>query len=150
MMFLILLGADMMNSFLAVSQIPVAVASFENESVAPAVVSQVIKADLERSGVFKVIDAGRVLSETSPVDYNEWKARGARALVVGSVSKLADGRYDIRYKLLDAVNSGELSSMGQSTLPRYTRLAAHKIADDIFLKLTGGMRDHQLDTILDA
>ena len=119
------------------TQIPVAVASFADETVAPAVMSQVIKADLERSGVFKVIDAGRVLSETSAVDYNEWKARGARALVVGSVSKLADGRYDIRYKLLDAVNGGELSSMGQSAQPRYTRLAAHKIADDIFLKLTG-------------
>ena len=119
------------------TQIPVAVASFADEGIAPAIVSNVIKADLERSGVFKVIDAGRVISETSPVDYNEWKARGARALVVGSVSKLADGRYDVRYKLLDAVNSGQLSSLGQSTLPRYTRLAAHKIADDIYEKLTG-------------
>ncbi|MFD2365969.1 Tol-Pal system beta propeller repeat protein TolB [Pseudoduganella sp. GCM10020061] len=119
------------------TQIPVAVASFADEAIAPAIVSNVIKADLERSGVFKVIDAGRVISETSAVDYNEWKARGARALVVGSVSKLADGRYDVRYKLLDAVNSGELSSMGQSTAARYTRLAAHKIADDIYEKLTG-------------
>src|SRR3954468_5486809 len=85
------------------NQIPIAVAAFANEDVAPADVSDVIKADLERSGVFKVIDAGTVLSETDPVSYGQWKGRGADALVVGSVQKLADGRFEVRYKLHDTV-----------------------------------------------
>ena len=42
----------------ASNQIPIAVAAFADEGVAPAQVSAIIKADLERSGVFKVIDAG--------------------------------------------------------------------------------------------
>ena len=46
----------------ASNQIPVAVAAFADEAMAPAQVSAIIKADLERSGVFKVIDAGTVLS----------------------------------------------------------------------------------------
>src|SRR4051812_34307920 len=83
------------------NQIPVAVAAFADEGVAPAQVSAIIRADLERSGVFKVIDAGTVLSESTPVDYAQWKGRGADALVVGSVRKGADGRLDVRYKLLD-------------------------------------------------
>jgi TolB protein len=119
------------------TQIPVAVAAFADESIAPAQVSEIIKADLQRSGVFKVIDAGTVVSEKDPIDYGKWKASGARALVAGSVARMADGRYDVRYKLFDTVNSGEMSSLAQATLERYTRLSAHKIADDVYEKLTG-------------
>jgi TolB protein len=118
------------------NQIPIAVAAFADESVAPAQVSAIIKADLERSGVFKVIDAGTV-SETDPVNHSQWKSRGADALVVGSVQKLADGRFEVRYKLHDTVKTAQLSSMNQATQPKYTRLSAHKIADDIYEKLTG-------------
>ncbi len=119
------------------NQIPIAVAAFADESVAPAQVSAIIKADLERSGMFKVIDAGAVISDTASIDYSAWKGRGADALVVGSVQRLADGRFDVRYKLLDTIKSNELSTLGQAAQPKYTRLSAHKIADDIYLKMTG-------------
>jgi TolB protein len=119
------------------NQIPVAVAAFADESVAPAQISAIIKADLERSGVFKVIDAGSALSETDAVNYGQWKQRGADALVVGSVQKLADGRFEVRYKLHDTVKSAQLSQLTQGVMPRFTRLSAHKIADDIYEKLTG-------------
>jgi TolB protein len=119
------------------NQIPIAVAGFADESVAPSQVSAIIKADLERSGVFKVIDAGTVISDTASVDFNAWKGRGADALVVGSVQKLADGKFDVRYKLLDTVKGSQLSTLSQGVAPKYTRLSAHKIADDIYEKLTG-------------
>jgi TolB protein len=119
------------------NQIPVAVATFADEGVAPAQVSAIIRADLERSGVFKVIDAGTVLSESAPIDYAQWKGRGADALVVGSVRRAADGRIDVRYKLLDTIKASELSTMSNAVQPKSTRLAAHKIADDVYEKLTG-------------
>ena len=118
------------------NQIPVAVAAFADESVAPQQVSAIIKADLERSGAFKVIDAGTI-NDINNVDYSAWKAQGADALVVGTVAALADGRYDVRYKLLDTVKQGKLSQLDQALAPQFTRLAAHKIADDVFFKLTG-------------
>ncbi|QYF93897.1 Tol-Pal system beta propeller repeat protein TolB [Massilia sp. PAMC28688] len=118
------------------NQIPVAVAAFADESVAPAQISSIIKADLERSGVFKVIDAGSVPAN-APVDYSQWKSRGADALVVGSVQKLADGRIEVRYRLHDTVKTSQLSSMNEAAQPRFTRLTAHRIADDIYEKLTG-------------
>ena len=40
------------------NQIPVAVAAFADEGLAPSQISAIVRADLERSGVFKVIDAG--------------------------------------------------------------------------------------------
>ncbi len=119
------------------NQIPIAIAAFADEGVAPAQVSAIIRADLERSGVFKIIDAGSSLSDTSSIDYSSWKSRGADALVVGSVQKLADGRFEVRYKLHDTIKTSQLSSMNQSAQPKYTRLSAHKIADDIYEKLTG-------------
>ena len=118
------------------TQIPIAIAAFADESIAPTQVSAIIKADLERSGVFKIIDAG-AMSENDPVSYSQWKSRGADALVVGSVQKLADGRFEVRYKLHDTVKTAQISSLNQAAQARYTRLSAHKIADDIYEKLTG-------------
>jgi len=119
------------------NQIPVAVAAFADESIAPQQVSSIIRADLERSGVFKVIDARQSISDKSNIDLAAFKASGADALVVGSVSKLADGRFDVRYRLLDTVKQGELSRMADAVAPRNTRLEAHRIADDVYEKLTG-------------
>ncbi len=119
------------------TQIPIAIASFADESLAPHQVSAIIKSDLTRSGFFKVIDTGNVMSETSVVNFGDWKARGADVLVVGSVQRLADGRIDVRYKLLDTVKSAQLSAMGLAVQPQFARLPAHKIADDIYEKLIG-------------
>ncbi|KQN77449.1 MULTISPECIES: Tol-Pal system beta propeller repeat protein TolB [unclassified Duganella] len=118
------------------NQIPVAVAGFANEGVAPHMVSAIIKADLERSGAFKIIDAG-VISDVNNVDYSGWKAKGADALVVGTVNAMADGRYDVRYKLYDTVKQSQISNLDKAVTAQFTRLSAHLIADDVFFKLTG-------------
>jgi TolB protein len=119
------------------TQIPVAIAPFADESLAPQQVSAIIKADLDRSGYFKTMDAGSVMSETTSVNFGDWKARGALALVVGSVQHLADGRFDVRYRLYDTVKGVSLSGFSLTQAPERTRLSAHQIADDIYEKLTG-------------
>ncbi|MQA38460.1 Tol-Pal system beta propeller repeat protein TolB [Rugamonas aquatica] len=118
------------------NQIPVAVAGFADELLAPQQISAIIRADLDRSGMFKVIDAGTI-ADVNNIDYAGWKAKGADALVVGTVSTLADGRYDVRYKLFDTVKASQLSRQDQAVSGQAARLAAHKIADDVFFKLTG-------------
>ncbi len=105
------------------NQIPIAIAGFADEAVAPQQITAIIKADLERSGYFKIIDTGDVMSETAQVNYGDWKARGADALVVGSVQRLADGRFDVRYKLLDTVKSGQLSALALATQPQFIRVS---------------------------
>lgn len=119
------------------SQIPVAIAAFADEAMTPQQITSIIKDDLNRSGYFKIIEAGAVITETSPVNFDEWKKRGAEALVVGSVQRLADGRFDVRYKLLDTMKSASLSGFSVAATPENTRKTAHKIADDIYEKLTG-------------
>ncbi|MFJ2990478.1 Tol-Pal system beta propeller repeat protein TolB [Collimonas sp. NPDC087041] len=126
------------TSGVGATQIPIAIAGFSNENLAPQQITDIIKTDLSRSGMFKIIDTGDVISEAAQVNLADWKARGADALVIGSVQRLADGRFDVRYRLLDTVKSAQLSALAMAAAPQYTRVTAHKIADDIYEKLVGG------------
>lgn len=119
------------------NQIPIAIASFVDEGQAPQQISTIIKNDLSRSGYFRVLETGMPMSETAQVNFDGWRAQGAEALVVGSVQRLADGRYDVRYRLLDTVKATNLSGFSQVAAPDRLRVAGHQIADDIYEKLLG-------------
>jgi TolB protein len=121
----------------ASNQVPIAIAGFSEEGIMHVQVTQIIKDDLNRSGYFKIIDVGTAISETSTVNFESYRARGAEALVVGSVSKLAEGRFEVRYKLYDISKASMLSGFAQDTPNHKIRLSAHKIADDIHQKLLG-------------
>ncbi len=119
------------------NQIPIAVAHFANEQAGEASIFSIVRADLERSGVFRLVDAPDVLSGKSVIDVANWKAKGADALAAGSVTAMANNRINVRYKLTDTVRGTELSALGLTVLEQFSRLAAHRVADDIFEKLTG-------------
>lgn len=119
------------------NQIPIAVASFATEELSPQLVSSIIRDDLNRSGYFRLIDVGSAMSETATIDFENWKGKGATALVVGSVQKRGEGRFDVRYKLFDVLKGEMLSGFSMDTPNPKMRLTAHKIADDIYEKLTG-------------
>lgn len=118
-------------------QIPVAIAVFENEFIAPQTMSAIIKADLTRSGIFKIVGTSDILSDTAQVDFAAWKQKGADAIAIGSVHAAGDGRFDIRYRLMDTVRSVQLSGFSIKSPAASLRMSAHKIADDIYEKLTG-------------
>ena len=119
------------------NQIPVAVAPFRDEAVAPVPVSAVIRADLQRSGVFRLVDAPAGLDERSPLALDAWRGKGADALAVVSVTRLADGRWDVRVKLWDLVKGTELLAQSHVAQAGDLRLAAHRVADAIYERLTG-------------
>ena len=118
-------------------QVPIAIANFVDEGIAPQAVSAVVKNDLARSGYFRVIETGTPISEASTINFDQWRAQGAEALTVGSVQRLADGRFEVRYRLMDTVRSLNLSGFAQVAAPDRMRVAAHQIADDIYEKLLG-------------
>ncbi len=124
-------------SGIGATQLPVAVIKFRDEGRGDAAISAIVRADLERSGVFRVVEANVALDERSVPAYDDWRGRGADALVAGSVSRLADGRLDIRFKLWDVVKGAEVLGKALDVPPVDARLAAHKIADAIHEKLVG-------------
>jgi TolB protein len=119
------------------TRVPVAIVDFRDESKSPQPIAAIVRADLERSGLFRSVDAPAGLSETSVPVWTDWRARQADALAAGSVSRLADGRLDIRFKLWDVVKGTEVVGEAHAVLPEDARLAAHRIADTIYQKLTG-------------
>jgi TolB protein len=119
------------------TQLPIAIASFATDGRVPQDVAAVVRSDLSRSGAFRVIDPQQTLSDTAPVDYAGLRNRGADTLVTGSIARLADGRFDIRYRLYDAVKQTAISGESLVAPEPDLRLAGHRIADAIFEKLTG-------------
>ncbi len=119
------------------SQIPVTIAGFANEAGISPKVTDIIRADLARTGLFRLVSTDEVLQESASVDYKKWKASGADALVIGSVVQTADGKTDVRYRLFDLGKSSQLSALSMVAPAQMTRVTAHKIADDIYEKLTG-------------
>ncbi len=118
-------------------QIPIAVTGFSGETSSKQKVSAIIKADLERSGLFKIIDTPDVFSENADINYNGWRAKGAEALAAGSVKRVENNRYEVRYALYDIARKQSSSTLSLGASEKSLRLTAHKIADDIYEKLTG-------------
>ena len=119
------------------TQVPIAVLKFRDEEKSPQPTSAIVRADLERSGVFRMVEGSAALDETSQPVMSEWRSRSADALLAGSASRLADGRFDVRFKLWDVVKGAELGSRASAVDAGELRLAAHRIADFVYEKLTG-------------
>ncbi|MCA0244217.1 MAG: Tol-Pal system beta propeller repeat protein TolB [Proteobacteria bacterium] len=125
-------------SGIGATQVPIVVANFRDEDKAGTALGAIIRADLQRSGLFRAADAaGSALDERSSVNTADWRARGFDALVAGSVSRLADGRFDVRYKLWDAVRGEQLLGQSKVVVAADLRLAAHRVADEIYQAITG-------------
>ncbi|MET1114338.1 MAG: Tol-Pal system beta propeller repeat protein TolB [Comamonas sp.] len=120
------------------TQLPIAIAPFRGEAQSPQKLAAIVQADLERSGQFRGVDAsGTQLDETSRPDVALWKQKMADSLVTGSVTRLADGRFDVRFRLWDVVRGQDLGGQGFAVTNGDLRLVAHRIADYVYEKLTG-------------
>ena len=119
------------------TQLPLALTRFRDEDRSGVALSAVLRADLERSGLFRIVESSGALDERSQPQWADWRGRGADSLVAGSVTRLADGRFDVRFKLWDVVKAEERTGQSLVVAAADLRLAAHKIADQIQLALTG-------------
>ncbi|MGH8660504.1 MAG: Tol-Pal system beta propeller repeat protein TolB [Burkholderiales bacterium] len=122
------------------AQYPIAVVPFRAETGLAQPVTSVIAADLARSGLFRIVDSGGLNPlphEPQDLNYSVWRARAADAVVIGSVSPLADGRYDVRFRLMDVSKQAQLTGFAYTANANQLRLTAHRIADVVYEALTG-------------
>jgi TolB protein len=121
------------------TQLPFSIAAFKGADALPQDVVAIVKADLERSGQFRYVTpvTSVALDETSRPDLAPWRDRAADVLLTGSVARLADGRYDVRFRAWDVVRVEDLGGMSLPVKASDLRLAAHRMADYIYEKMTG-------------
>jgi TolB protein len=124
-------------SGVGLTQVPIAFAPLRGEESSPQKISTIVQADLERSGQFRGVTAGAVTDETQRPDISAMRQKGADALLTGSISRMNDGRYDVRIRLWDVVRGQDLGAMSYVVVTGDLRLASHKISDFVYEKLTG-------------
>jgi TolB protein len=122
------------------NQIPIAVLPFAGESALPQSITEIVEQDLSRSGRFRAIFVGGGSpppTDIAQVDFPEWKSRLADAVLIGEAKRLPDGRFEVRFRLLDVLKQSQIGGIAFTLTAAQVRLTAHKIADFVYEKLTG-------------
>ncbi|MCL6283882.1 Tol-Pal system beta propeller repeat protein TolB [Ruegeria sp. 2012CJ41-6] len=103
--------------------------------------SRVVAADLTGTGLFREIPANAYISQVSsfdaPVQFADWKAINAQALVTGGVS-VSGNTLTVRFRIWDVFSDTELGTGLQftGTTDGWRRMA-HKVADQVYSRITG-------------
>ncbi|MEQ9260018.1 MAG: Tol-Pal system beta propeller repeat protein TolB [Roseovarius sp.] len=129
-----------------IEPLPYAVPDFVADSAAASEyatnIARVIASDLGGTGLFREIPReahiSRITSFSSPVQFSDWKAINAQALITGGVSVDGSGQVVVRFRLYDVFAGQELGQGLQlvGTTEGWRRIA-HKVADQVYSRLTG-------------
>jgi len=123
------------------SAAPIAIVPFTWKQTGAAAVDMaaLIRADLARSGVFSPLSLNQLPERPgmdSRINFLRWKNTNAENLVIGQVSSASEGRFLVKFKMLD-VFTGESRFEYQYEVERKNlRRLAHQISDKIYHYLT--------------
>ena len=128
-----------------IAPLPVAVPDFlgADDAIAPLGrdITGVIMSDLDRSGLFSVIDQRAYIEKLTTVNvrpkFADWRIINAQVLVVGEVRELSDGRIEVATRVWDVFSNEQLGAVAFKTPAENWRRAAHKVADFVYKSLTG-------------
>jgi len=104
-------------------------------------IAAVIRADLERSGLFNSLDPASFLEKQTNIDYQptfaDWRVIKAEALVSGRIVKESPTKIRVEFRLWDIFAGKQLAGLRFATTPDNWRRTAHKASDAIYKSLTG-------------
>ena len=128
-----------------IQPIPIALPDFvggsSNDSETARNVTQVIAANLKRSGLFAPIEPAAYIERVSNIDslprFADWRTINAQALVTGRLTRQADGRLKSEFRLWEVASAEQLTGAQYFTGPDIWRRVAHIISDAIYQRLTG-------------
>lgn len=125
--------------------LPVAIPDFlsshpETDKIAKDMAA-VIAADLERSGLFRVLDKSIYIEKQTDINYKprfaDWRLINAKALLSGKIVRESSDRLKVEFRLWDIYGTEQLDGKRLATTPDNWRRIAHKISDNIYKRLTG-------------
>ena len=121
---------------------PIAIVPFSWEGpIKPAQnVSDIVEADLARSGRFAVLPRKDFIStphEDKDVVFKDWRILKAEALTIGSVRLAAPGKFQVQFRLYDVFKQTQIAGFRYNVSADLFRSVAHQISDIIYEKITG-------------
>jgi TolB protein len=121
-----------------VQPLPIAVPAFGGGQGAE--IAKVIEANLQRSGLFRPLNAQsfieKDLSTAIQPRFADWKTINAQALVNGQVT-VEGGQLRVDFRLWDVFAEQQLLGLQFTSSPENWRRVAHKISDAVYERLTG-------------
>lgn len=121
-------------------QIPVAIVPFGQEAGQREKISQIVGADLLRSGLFKILETRGMVdlpNNASQINFPQWQALQAQALTIGNIETVNSRQLKVTFELIDVFKQTRLMALEYTVAPAQLRMTAHKIADAVYTKLTG-------------
>lgn len=104
-------------------------------------IRDVVVADLERSGLFKIINPNSYIQDLTSMDqepaFVDWKAINAHALVQSAVKEIDANNLRVEFRLWDVPAETQMKGQSFTTTKDNWRRVAHVIADAIYERLTG-------------
>ena len=125
--------------------LPIAIPDFipgtPNDAQMGANIAGVVRADLERSGLFRPLDqkgfAEHITNINTVPNFPSWRAINAQGLVTGEVTQQPDGRLRVDFRLWDVSGESQMDGKSFTTTPESWRRIAHMVSDAIYERITG-------------
>lgn len=123
--------------------LPIAVIPFQWNGAAKVPdgdVSAIVMSDLARSGKFSPVAEKDLIArpqKLADVHYKTWRIAGMDHIVIGSVTRQADGSYQVQFRLIDILKAKQVLGYSFKATDKTLRAVAHQISDYIFTHITG-------------
>ncbi len=132
--------------------VPIAISDFDADNPQATKLGQdvasVIRANLERSGLFKPADPRAHIQSPAQMRvqprFQDWRVINVDALVNGRIEIQPDGRLRGEFRLWDVAAEQQMTGLALFTTPDNWRRLAHLISDAIYKRVTG--EDGYFDT----
>ncbi|HEU4549146.1 MAG TPA: Tol-Pal system beta propeller repeat protein TolB [Rhizomicrobium sp.] len=104
-------------------------------------IASVVRADLERSGLFKPLDPRGFVEHITNINtvpnFQSWRTITAQGLVTGQVTMQPDGRLRVDFRLWDVYGASQMLGLQYFTQAENWRRVAHMVSDAIYERITG-------------
>jgi TolB protein len=123
-----------------IQPLPIAIPDFIGDP-SGAQIAGVVRADLDRSGLFRVLDPKSFVEQVKDINtvpnFGNWRVINAQALVTGQVQQQPDGRLRLDFRLWDVAGGSQMVGLQYYTTPDNWRRIAHLVSDAIYQRVTG-------------
>jgi TolB protein len=122
--------------------VPIVIVPFgwEGEDAAAWDVAATVQADLERSGRFRALPRSQLLEfphQADGVDPSDWRMLKVDYVVVGKLLRIAGGRFELRYELVQVTTGERLLGAALPADEGALLPASHRVADAIYERILG-------------